>query len=126
MSLLIFRGKGYLVILSALAGWGIAAFLNRFVLGRFWMMIPGGFFLRYMITVLAIAVVNYEATKHFCKPRECKEVGLTGSEHITVVKDPSHLFYTVCFWRLFQRDNFCMLHLPEVSSKRMCASLREF
>ena len=93
MFFLIFKGKGPLVILSALVGWGITAFLNHYVLGRFCMIIPGGFFLQYMINVLAIAGVNYEATKHFCKPREYKEIGPDGLERTTIVKDPSHLFY---------------------------------
>ena len=67
------------------------AFLQA--VGRFLMMIPGGLFISYMITVLVIAGVNYEATKHFCKSREYKEIGPGGSEHTTAVKDPSHLFY---------------------------------
>lgn len=115
---LIFKGKGLLVILSALAGYCIAAFLKNYVLGPFVMMIPCGLLIWHMITFLAMAGVNYAAAKHFCKPREYKGIGPDGSEHTTVVKDSSHLFYIPngvwtwifliggTFWTLYQVWNF--------------------
>lgn len=92
MSLLIFRRKGYLVILSAIAGWAVARFLRLFVLGRFLGAIPGGIFIQNMLTVLAIAGINYGLTKHFCKPQEYKEIGPDGRERTVSVKDNSHLY----------------------------------
>lgn len=51
MSLLIFRGEGYLVILSAIAGWAVARFLRLFVLGRFLGAIPGGIFIQNTVSL---------------------------------------------------------------------------
>lgn len=92
MPLLIFRGKGYLVILSDIAGWAVVRFLRLFALGRFLGAIPGDTIIQNMLTLFAMAGINYGLTKHFCKPQEYKEIGPDGGERTVIVKNDSHLY----------------------------------
>ena len=93
MSFLIYRGKGYLVMLAAIAGWGIIRCLRNQVLIYFFVpSTPVKGFALDMLAVLAMAGINYVLTKHFCKPREYTKRDPDGVEYTVVVKDDSHLY----------------------------------